>query len=113
MAWIWVLIPITALLVGAFSEWLKFREKQQQLGASADELEARVAALENEREHIRRRLQNLEAIVTSQMWDVMHDDTLSGAEKERALAAARAGLDLPAEEPDAARVEAMARRLRL
>ena len=30
--WIWVLIPLAGILVGAFSEWLKFKEKQARLG---------------------------------------------------------------------------------
>ncbi|GIV60594.1 MAG: hypothetical protein KatS3mg043_1683 [Rhodothermaceae bacterium] len=112
-AWIWVLIPLAALLLGGFSEWLKFKAKQQQLGASTGELEASVASLETQLAAAERRLRNLEAIVTSQLWDVLHDGSLSGPEKERALAAARAELHLPDEESDADRVEQMARRLRV
>ena len=44
MQW-WVLIPIVAILVGAFSEWLKFKGKQAKLGTSTHELEQTVASL--------------------------------------------------------------------
>ena len=42
MDW-WVLIPIAAILVGAFSEWLDFKKKQAKLGSSTKELENTVA----------------------------------------------------------------------
>ncbi len=110
--WIWVLIPLVAILTGAFREWLKFKEKQQTLGASTHELEAVVDALTEALAASKRRIQNLEAIVTSQMWDALHDDGLTAPERDRALAEARASLDLPEEEPDAEKVAKMARRLR-
>ena len=34
----WILIPIVAILVGGFKEWLKFKEKQLQLGQSTENL---------------------------------------------------------------------------
>jgi len=118
-AWVWVLIPITAILVGAFNEWLKFKAKQQQLGTSTFELEKTVAvwqqaleASEKERATLQRRVQNLETIVTGEMWDALHDDTLSGTAKEHALADARAQLLLPEEEPDAEKIARLARRLK-
>ncbi|HMB91777.1 MAG TPA: hypothetical protein VKP65_13075 [Rhodothermales bacterium] len=109
----WILIPVLAILVGAFKEWLKFKEKQQQLGFSAEELEKTVAAQQKELEATQRRLQNLEAIVTSQMWDVVHDDALPQPEKERALAGARVDLAFPEDDTsDAERTARLARRLR-
>ncbi len=78
-AWIWVLIPLSAILLGFFTEWLKFKSKQEKLGTSAHELEETVERLEaalegseKEREALMRRLQNLETIVTSEDWDVLH-----------------------------------------
>ena len=113
-SWIWVLIPIVAILVGAFSEWLKFKEKQHKLGSSTDELEKTVEAQQQALEAAERRLRNLEAIVTTQMWDVVHDDTLTEAEKQRALAASKRDLAPPADEPsDAERTAQLARRLRV
>ena len=106
-------IPIVAILVGAFTEWLKFKEKQARLGTSASELEQTVATQQEALEAAQLRLQNLEAIVTSQMWDVLHDDSLPEAEKERALARARIDIEPDTEPPDADQVAAMARRLKL
>ena len=111
-AWIWVLIPIVAILVGAFSEWLKFKEKQAKLGTSTSELEKTVVAQQEAMEAAQRRIQNLEAIVTSQVWDVMHDDTLPEAERQRTLSQARIQIDPPDEPSDADRVAQLARRLR-
>lgn len=111
MAW-WVLIPVVAILVGAFSEWLKFKEKQAKIGTSTSELEKTVVAQREALEAAQRRIENLEAIVTSQVWDVMHDETLPEAERQRALAQARIQLDPPDEPSDADRVAQIARRLR-
>jgi 3-mercaptopyruvate sulfurtransferase SseA len=116
-SWIW--IPIIAILAGAFTEWLKFKEKTQQLGSSTKELEdtvrtqaATIETMQGERDDLIRRIQNLEAIVTTEMWDALHDDGLSAAEKDRVLADGRAQLPLPEESSDAERAERLARRLR-
>ena len=85
MAWVWVLIPIAAILVGGFQEWLKFQEKQAKLGNSTRELgqttsslRESIQKLEDERDALTRRVQNLEAIVTSQVWDDVNDRPASG-----------------------------------
>jgi hypothetical protein len=112
MWWIW--IPIIAILAGAFKEWLKFKEKQAQLGTSADELERALAASKHHQEALQRRVENLEAIVTSQMWDVLNDTSMGETERENRLVRMRAEMDAPAhEDNDARRVEQMARRLRV
>ena len=111
-AWVWVLIPIAGILLGAFSEWLKFKEKQAKLGTSTSALEQTVATQQQALEAAQRRIQNLEAIVTSQMWDAVHDETLPEAERQRALAQARLDLDPPDEPSAADRVAQIARRLR-
>ncbi len=80
MPW-WVLIPIVAILVGAFTEWLSFKEKQAKLGTSTSELEKTVAVQQQALEAAQRRIENLEAIVTSQVWDVLHDEALRGLER--------------------------------
>lgn len=119
-AYSWILIPIAAILVGAFTEWLKFKGKQQELGTSTHELELTVetqqkalAAAQETQDALVRRIQNLEAIVTSQVWDAVHDESLPTAEKQKALSAARIQLDPPPEPSDADRVEQLARRLRV
>src|SRR5436305_1279028 len=81
--WIWVLIPITAILAGTFKEWVKFKATQRQLGASTDELEREMAAMRQLNEVLQERVQNLEAIVVSQTWDALHDHGLAPAERER------------------------------
>jgi len=109
--WIWVLIPIAFILVGAFSEWLKFKGKQAKLGTSTNELAQTVVLQQQALEMAQRRIENLEAIVTSQMWDAVHDETLPEAEKQRALTQARIHLE-PPEPSDAERVARMAQRLK-
>lgn len=107
-AWIWVLIPLAGILLGAFSEWLKFKEKQAKLGLSTSELEKTVAAQAQALETAQRRLENLEAIVTSQVWDTLHDEAPPRAAREGALVS----LEPPPDEPsDAERVARIARRL--
>lgn len=59
----WILIPITAILVGAFKEWLKFREKTQRLDASSEEVARAIAALRDDRDELRRRVEQLESHV--------------------------------------------------
>lgn len=109
--WIWVLIPIAFILVGAFSEWLKFKGKQAKLGTSTAELEHKLSEQQHALEAAQRRIEHLEAIVTSQMWDTVHDETLPEAERRRALTQARIHLE-PPEPSDAERVARMARRLK-
>ena len=116
MSFVWLIfmIPIFGILAGAFQEWLKFKEKQQQLGSSTHELEQTVERQQEMLAEAQRRLQNLEAIVTSQMWDALHDDALPEPERQRALAEARLHLDDAAPEPsDAERAAQLARRLKL
>jgi hypothetical protein len=110
----WVaLIPITAILVKAFREWLRFAATQRQLGTSTTELEKEVAELRRTNQSLGERLQNLEAIVVSQTWDAVHDRTLPPAEREMKVASA---IRRELREPDASalnqqRAEQLARRL--
>lgn len=85
-AWIWVLIPLTAILAGAFKDWLKIRARQRALEVSTKDLEKDVAALQKENELLEERLRHLEAIVVSQTWDVLHDKDLPPAARERRVA---------------------------
>jgi len=103
----WVLIPIIAILVGGFTEWLKFKAKHAQLGASTQDLENTVAEQQKALDAALRRIQNLEAIVTSQLWDDAEGETSLEIEQRRAQAL------LTQETPpdDAERIARMARRL--
>ena len=93
-AFSWVWIPITAILVGGFMEYLKFKSKQRQLGVSAEELEKKVAGLQEAFERretlLLRRIENLEAIVTTQAWDALHNEALPEVEKNYLLDQVRA-----------------------
>jgi peptidoglycan hydrolase CwlO-like protein len=77
---LWILIPLAGIALGGFSEWLKFKSKQERLGASTHELEGTVADLrealedsEAKRRRLTERVQNLETIVTSEAWDALHE----------------------------------------
>lgn len=87
---LWVLIPVVAILAGTFRRvvktWMVLKAQQQTLGASNRELEQEVTALQKDRESMRQRLENLEAIVVSQTWDALHDHSLPPQEKERKVA---------------------------
>lgn len=74
------LIPIFGILLAGYKEWLQFKSKQQELGASTQEVEATIRRLrdrlnevEQERDALVKRIQNLETIVTSEAWDQLAD----------------------------------------
>lgn len=75
-----LLIPILGIGLAGYHEWLKFRAKQQELGVSTREVEKTIRALqerlervEQERDALVERVQNLETIVTSEAWDALQD----------------------------------------
>jgi hypothetical protein len=111
--WIWVLIPVTAILAGTWKEVMKFKATQRQLGASTDELEREVTEVRKLNETLLERVQNLEAIVVSQTWNALNDHGLAPAERELKVASV-AHRELKAPDPTAAnqqRAEQLARRL--
>jgi hypothetical protein len=83
---VWVLIPVVAILSGVLKTWLRVQSQQRVLGASNHELEREVATLRKDREALLERLENIEAIVVSQTWNVLHDNSLPPAEKELRVA---------------------------
>ncbi len=119
LPFVWVLIPLAALAAGAFKEWLKFKAKQDRLGTSAAELERVVDGLredlkqsEDSRRHLVERLQNLETIVTTEMWDVVHGAP-GQRQSRRPQPERKPPLDLPeADDETADRVSKIADRLR-
>ncbi|MEM8484274.1 MAG: hypothetical protein AAF564_01935 [Bacteroidota bacterium] len=121
-AFSWILIPIAGILFGAFKEWLSFKEKQLQLGESTEHLETKVNDLlkklessESEKSALLSRLQNLETIVTSQVWDVLLDEEKSAETKKLEIEAAKPAITIPPIDEDEARekAEQLARRLRV
>ena len=115
-ATIWVLIPIAAIAAGAFSEWMKFKAKQQKLGASTEELEAALesikAELKNHQAGLEQRVANLETIITSQTWDVLLDSSLDASDK-RFLTDVSAEVEgLKRDLSDADKAERLAKRIK-
>lgn len=111
-------IPILGILLAGYKERLKFEAKHQELGRSTREVENRletlredIERLEEIRDSLEQRVQNLETIVTSEAWIAQHDEDgtsplLEGGE-----------LELPASSEEDAKSDAehsadLARRLR-
>lgn len=109
---LWVLIPIFGIAAGMFREWLKFREKQNQLGNSTQNLEKLVAELRQRDQALAERVENLEAIVVSQTWDVVQDKTLAPEVREHRLASVAHRELAPSPVPDSQKAEVLARRLK-
>ncbi|MFB6272890.1 MAG: hypothetical protein ABEL51_08370 [Salinibacter sp.] len=114
-----IVIPVLAtFLFAGYKEWLEFKAKHQELGPESQELQARLDALydriedlEQERNTLRERVQNLETIVTSESWIAGHED---GAEASLE-AAPLDELTLPdgaSSENEAEHTAELARRLR-
>jgi len=101
MAWIWVLIPLAGIALGGFTEWLKFREKSTQLGDATvalqgvfDEMSAEMDTLRESNSKLTRRIEILEAIVTDEEFDELHEKRL-----EQKTSEGKALIDLPDETP--------------
>src|SRR5688572_10490833 len=107
-AYLWMLIPLFGILAGMFNEWLKFKEQQRQLGSSTEELERLVAELKKRDQALNERIENLEAIVVSQTWDVLHDRALNPAERERKLVSTAQREMPPPPFPDSQKAEVLA-----
>lgn len=120
-AFSWIVIPVVGILYAAFREWLSFKEKQLQLGESTDNLQAKVedlmqalASSEADKKALLDRIQNLETIVTSQVWDVIVEEEQPAHVKKLELDAVNPRLEPPPEEetPDE-QARKIARRLRV
>jgi phosphoenolpyruvate-protein kinase (PTS system EI component) len=86
-SWVWVFIPLIAIGSGAFITVAKLRvEEAKNKQASSPDLTRAVesikAELKTQQQSLERRVANLETIVTSQTWDVLHDSKLNSEEKK-------------------------------
>ena len=113
--WLPVLL-LAALVVLALAEWFKFKLKQQELGASTHELERRLAEVkadfEEREEKLQSRIQNLEAIVTTQAQDLLEEGATERGTRRRTTGALKgAGSGSPGTD-DAEQLAGLARRLR-
>jgi len=102
-------IPILGILLAGYKEWLKFKTKHRKLGTSTrkveDELRAlreRLKHLEQERDALGERVQNLETIVTSEVWILQHEE---GTDTPSLGGVAIDGLELPVNPDDESRDE--------
>lgn len=74
-----VAIVLMAFLFAGYREWLKHRNTpkpggpSEDLSATLQSLEERLARLEREQDAMAERIQNLETIVTSEAWIAQHD----------------------------------------
>ncbi len=122
MGWVWVLIPLAAIIIGGITEIIKESNKRAtRLGETSDELSNALSTLRSQMDRMeegqkagQKRLQNLEAIVTNQVWDILHDETQTKDERLASvdgsgLLASAEGFDAP---DNAKEVEKLARRLR-
>jgi len=111
-------IPILGIALAGYKEWLKFKSKHRELGTSTREVEQRIeglqdrlAHLEQERDALQERVQNLETIVTSEAWIAKHDDSAEPSPLKEG-----GTLELPEHEDssqsDAEHTAELARRLR-
>ena len=113
-------IPILGIVLAGYKEWLKFKSKHQALGASTREVEERIRSLqermdrlEQERDALRDRVQNLETIVTSEAWIAGHEDVGDAPALDAAeIDALTLPDDQASSESEADRTAEIARRLR-
>ena len=74
-----LLIPIIAILSGTYAKIAKTKaEAAAQLGRATGHLEDELAHAQRERERLRRRLEALEAIVTSEGYDLEREARRAG-----------------------------------
>ncbi len=73
------LIPIVAILAGTYAKVAKTKaEAARDLGRATSHLEDALADARSDRERLRRRLEALEAIVTSEGYDLERDARRAG-----------------------------------
>lgn len=108
----WMVIPIVAIVAGTVKEWIRVRARQRQLGRSTNHLEKEVEELRARERELADRIENLEAIVVSQTWDVVHDRSLPSSARELKLSSVAPHEMGPPRVPDSQRAEVLARRLK-
>lgn len=116
------LIPILGIVFAGYKEWLKFKTKQQKLGTSTREVEATIRDLrrrlndvEEERDALLKRVQNLETIVTSEAWDALQDtsgETASFPDDTHSAPLSAPSTEDKQDSSTQEQAEALARRLR-
>ena len=59
---------IGGLALAAYKEWLKYRRQYAPI-AEVEELKTQIARLQAENQNLRQRIENLETIVVSEVWE--------------------------------------------
>jgi hypothetical protein len=92
-------IPIIAILSKTITKVLALRAQQRALGTSNHELELKVDRLERAHAETAQRIENLEAIVVSQTWNVLGKaDVPDPVHQHRIASASHQDLRTPAAE---------------
>jgi hypothetical protein len=112
-SWVWVFIPIVAILARVFRDYIRLQTQQRALGSSNREMEKIMEELRQTNRTLGQRVENLETIVVSQTWNVLNAPGASEAEHQQRVAATiRHEVPAPAtEEMNRQRAEQLARRL--
>ncbi len=84
----WILIPLTAIIMGNLKSMMRIRASQQKLGSSTKDLELHLAHLEKRNAALVDRVESLEAIVVSQTWDAVTAPHSSPVERDLRIASA-------------------------
>jgi len=115
---IWLQIIVVAstlsgLAFAGFGIWFAAKKQETEIGLATSELKQTVSSQQKALDTAQQRIQNLEAIVTSQEWDGIQDGGLPEAKHHPRLSPARLDLDLLEEEPsDTERAAQITRRLK-
>ena len=109
---VWVLIPIFAIGMKTLRDIVLFKRQQRQLGDLLLEVLVRAAELRGRERDLIDRIENLEAIVVSQTWDVVHDKSLPTAARELKLSSVAPHEMAPPSVQNSQRAEVLARRLK-
>jgi len=110
--WVWVFIPIVAILARVFRDYIRLQTQQRALGSSNRELEKVVEELRQTNQTLAQRVENLETIVVSQTWNAVHAAGAPETERPRPVAVApHQPPPPPMEEQNRQRAEQLARRL--
>lgn len=75
---IWVLVPLVAIISWAIVESAKHRAAGSDAGALIEALAAQLDEATDERERLRKRVENLEAIVTSEHYELEQQAQAAG-----------------------------------
>jgi uncharacterized protein YlxW (UPF0749 family) len=114
ITWVWVLIPITAIVARVFRDYVRLQTQQRVLGTSNRELERVVEELRQTNQTLAQRVENLETIVVSQTWNAVNAPGAEAERQQRLAASVRHEAHAPAtEEMNRQKAADLARRLGL